>query len=272
MAHLADIFKVGGPSTIVLHGQEESDLQVWVTRPNSPQQELVKKKSKSARARRYLELAPDEEEGIAVRLEVGAMKKADVVDAIVARKNSELRKQAFNEVLFSEDYGSDWGTEGDKYLDVIQAILDRTEEIEAWNVEQKAAGLTETVIDVFADDDITRLNAEQEKFSAEVTERTEELLHAERSDVASTGIEALRERLIKERIELESDMEWMVARRYGLLHFAIRDMEDHSKLYFESMTDIQGLPEYIQEQLFRAYEGIELGVEDVKNSLTPLLS
>lgn len=274
MAHLSDLFKVGKLAPIVYPGMD--DVEIWVTRPNSPQQDLVKKKSRSAKARRQLELAADAEEGIAIRLEVNDMKKPDVVDSLLTRKVGEYRQQAFNEVLFSKDHGSDWGEEGDEYLSVISAIIERADEIESYNKElraatpegEEAAGL----IDVFEDEELTKLNAIQEKFSEETTARSAELIEQERIELSSLTLSELRETLIKERIELECDVEWMVTRRYGMLFYACRYPDDHSKLYFKEVADIQALPQLVQEQLFTAYEDTELGVEDVKNSLTPLPS
>ena len=268
MAHLNEIFKTGKLIEVVYPEMAtEEPVMVWVARPNQPQQDMVAKKARSARARRFIELKADNEEGIALKLEVDEMKKPEIVEALLDGERGKYRKQAYNEVMFSEDFGSDWGKEGEKFIEALNAAIERSSEIIAWNEEHEAAGNETEMIEPLKDKELMRINEIQEQFSAEVTERTEELLAGEHAEVAKKTLVTLRAELLKARVSLECDMEWMKIRRYGLLHYALRypDEDDRSKLYFQSQDDIISLPPVIQEQLFAAQESLEMGVEDIKN-------
>jgi hypothetical protein len=112
----------------------------------------------------------------------------------------------------------------------------------------------------------------QETFHKEVNERKEALLEEQRVEIAQKPIDRLREDLIEDRVTLECEMAWFSTYRFEQLFRAVRYPNDHEQYYFKNVTQIKGLPRVVQEQLFEAYDDVDLTASDLKNSLTPLPS
>lgn len=269
--HLADLFQTGKETTIVYPGKPET--KVWVERPNPDQQEECSRKARSARARRYYELMDeDSDERMALLQEADSMDKETLVEALMDGHVREIESRAYNDVLFSEDHGSNWGKEGEEWSGVIESLKDRLDEIDAHNEELSAAGAEEGILQPEDDPDIIRLSKVQDKFQEEVGERVEELATEKRTEIALNPIDRLRQTLIEDRVNLECDVVWFAAFKYEQLFRAVRFPKDHEKLYFKNVTQIKGLPRVVQEQLMSTYDEIDVSVHDLKNSLTPLPS
>jgi hypothetical protein len=53
-----------------------------------------------------------------------------------------------------------------------------------------------------------------------------------------------------------------------MLYYACRYPDDKKKMYFGDPSEVLEIPDYIRKQLFEAYERLEAGSDDVKNSLS----
>ena len=271
-AHLSDLFEVGKIVTVAYPGKPET--QVWVERPSPDQHEECTRKARADRARRYQELMDDNsDERLALFQEVQKMDKEQVVDALMEKERRNLERQALNDVLFSEDYGSDWGSEGEKWSAILEAITDRYREIDDRNAELKAANADEEALtDPDQDEEIQRLSKVQGNFEAEVKERRDELVKDKRTEIAVGRVDALRRELIQQRIELECDIAWFATFKFEQLYRAVRYINDHTVLYFKNSNQIKALPRVVQEQLMEGLNEVDIDVEALKNSLAPLPS
>lgn len=271
-AHLADLFENGKEHTVVYPGKPETT--VWIERPSPDQHEECLRKSRAARARRYHELMDeDSAERLALIQEVEAMNKEQVVDGLLEGESRNYERQALNDVLFSEDYGSDWGSEGEKWSEVLEALSERLTEIDEHNRELKAANADEeALIRTEKDEEVLRLSEIQEMFEAEVKERRDELVKDRRNEIAISSVEKLREDLIEHRINLDCDMVWFTTFKFEQLYRAVRYRNDHTQLYFKSASQIRQLPRVVQEQLMDGLNEVDINLEALKNSLTPELS
>lgn len=269
--HLSDIFKSGKDTKIVFPGKPEVD--VWVERPSPDQHEECMKRARSDRARRYHELtAEDSDEHLALLQEVGGLDKEELVQALLDRETRTLERQALHDVLYSEDFGSDWGKEGEKWSAVLDGLQERIEEIRVHNDELKAANAESGFIDIEKDEEIIRLSAVQSSFEAEVGARKAELVGDRKIEIALDPIDKLRKSLLEQRVSLECDLAWYATFKYEQLFRAVRYQHDHSTLYFKNTSQIQGLPRPVQDQLFEALSEVDVNVEDLKNLSTPLPS
>ena len=77
---------------------------------------------------------------------------------------------------------------------------------------------------------------------------------------------------MEERINLECELEWFATFKFEQLYRAVRWPDDHSRFYFQKVSQIRGLPRPVQEQLFDALNQVDINAEELKNSLTPLSS
>ena len=269
--HLAELFTSGQETIIVFPGKPET--KVWVERPNPDQHDECMKRARADRARRYHELmSEDSDERLAFLQEVDTMNKKALVDALMEREVRNLDQRALHDVLFSEEHGSDWGTEGQEWTSVLDALQQRIVEIEERNKELRAAEAVDGMIELKEDPDIIRLSEVQSRFEAEVKARRDELVEEARETIALEPIDKLSEDLIKQRVNLECDLIWFATFKYEQLFRAVRFIDSHETLYFKNVTQIKGLPRPVQDQLFDALNEIDINTDDIKNSLTPLPS
>jgi len=270
-AHLTDLFETGQEVPITYPGKPET--AVWVERPNPDQHEECMRKARADRARRYHELMdPESDERLALVQDAEAMDKEALVEAILEKYTRNLERQALNDVLFSEEFGSDWGKEGEKWTAVLDGLQARFEEINVHNKALDAAKAEEGQIDIEADPEVVRLTTIQDQFQADVAARSADLVTDKKIEIALENIKALRKDLIQQRIELECDLQWFASFKYEQLYYAVRYPNDHTQLYFRRSSQIKSLPNVVQEQLMDGLNEVDLDVDALKNSLTPLPS
>ena len=67
-------------------------------------------------------------------------------------------------------------------------------------------------------------------------------------------------------------MAWYEEYRVYQVYYACRYPEDHNKLYFSRADKILGMPPGVRQQLFDAFDEIDVAGLDLKNLLTSLSS
>lgn len=269
--HLTEMFRRGKPVTLKYVDPDTSqpgEVELWLSKPSSQQQDQALKVSKAKQVRRQVEFAnQDEAEYLAIWQAVDRMSREEVVNALADFHEGELRTQSFNEVLHSEEHGSDWSDEGDSYLGLLEAITQRLQEIAAINDDE-----TSERVNPEDDEELQRLSVRQEKFQEEVDERFEVLRKGVLVQHKNKRAETVKDELIEKRIEQEVGMVWYQEYRTQMLYYSVRYPDSHDKLYFDSPYDVLELPLPMQMQLFREVDDLDQGIESAKNLLTPLLS
>jgi hypothetical protein len=268
MAHLSDLFNKGEVVTIT--DSDDVEYEVFVRRP-APTQQQAALDAANARMASYT-IQYEDKEGeryVAISAAVKVVHdKDELIDQLMMYEESDLKQQAYNEVLYDRDIGSVWADikndeEGEEYLEIITAIGTRWEEITRHN-----ADVEDDPIDSEHDDVLQALMAKQGKFQAEVDERAAVLIANARQKHVNKPLAQLQNELIKKGIEVEAKLYWYEEYQVKMLYYACRYPDDHKKLYFDEPYDVLELPQYIRAKLFKAYEEQELGSEDVKNSLS----
>lgn len=281
--HLADMFTTGELYTVVY--PEFPEVDVWITRPTSQQNQLAQKQARIARARRIQELTEGTDESVALELQVNEMTKEEVVEALVSRERRTFEQQAYNEILYAEpgkslgddeeepetQYGKYWGPEGSQYVDLLDAQIARMDEIKQHNIEQEAGGGND-IINPISDEEMLRLHQVSAVFEKQTLDRVNELVANKTSELSRKPIDKLRRELHKSLVDAECDMLWFETYKTHMLYYAVRYPDSRHKLYFQNVDQISDLPQAIQSQLFSKYDDVDMGAQQTKNLLTPLSS
>jgi hypothetical protein len=274
-AHLSELFRTGKIVALEVADPDDDSstikVDVWMRKPHPSQQDEAMEKARAKQARRLRELRdPESDFHLAMTLEVAEMDHDLLVDQLCRFRETKLRQQAHNEVMFSEEFGSDWGTSGHKYLDLVAAVSQRMQEVADKN-KSLPEGSPERIR--FDDDkELVKLQEEQFVFEQEVRDRTDQLMLEHRKTLSPKTDEDLRLELIKINQETEASLIWYQEYRTNLLFYAIRYPDDRKKLYFNTPYDILELPIRITNILFDEYDQLDRGTDLLKNLPSPLPS
>ena len=265
--HLSSLFHSGTEVTIV--DTEGNEYPIWVQRPSSLQQEESREYA-SAKVARFKLQAKDKKSDTYMALQATAQDDSydDLLSARLRFEEPSVRDAALSEVLYTE--GSEWSEE-DKYFGLITAMSERFNEIERFNNEMEEAG-SEERIDIDTDEKLLEVSKEHDRFQDEVQRVGDAELERLKEEFRKIPEDELREQVVKKTLDLDARMQWYEAYRTRMLSYACRFPEDHKKLYFASHDEVMEVPYYIRSQLFAAYDEVEKGSEDVKNSLSLLSS
>lgn len=263
--HLADLFNKGETITIVDASDVEYEIFVRRPDPNQHQTALDAGNAKLASITvQYESRSGPRYDSIAAMVRAEPDKDV-LIDQLVQYELSDVRQQAYHEVLYG-DAGSVWDgeDEGRSYLDVLQGINARAEEIIRYN---------ETIdeddrLDQETDEMMTSLLEAQTLFQSEVAVREGELMLDVRVKHQNKPVAQLQNELIKAGLEVEGKLYWYEEYQTKLLYYACREPDDVKQLYFDNPYDILELPQYIRALLYEAYERLELGSDELKNSLS----
>ncbi len=269
--HLSDIFRTG--TEVVVADDSGNEFPIWVMRPSGLQQEQARDHA-NAKVARYKLQSKDKNSDtyLTLRMHVDEQPLEDAIESRLGFEEPQIREAALNEVLYGEVDGeeSEWSKD-EKYLSVLNAISDRASEIEKFNGEMEEGG-SEERIDPDEDEKLQELMEEHERFQVLTQAQVDKEMQRQRDQFASLNEGALRAELLEKTFELDTRMQWYEAYQLRMLAFGCRYVDDHRRLYFDSADDVYEVPVYIRTQLFDAYNEIERGSDNVKNSLSLLNS
>jgi hypothetical protein len=268
--HLSDLFRVG--EVVTVKDDEGNEYQIFVRRP-SPLQLEKARETANGRMGRHKREAFDPVSDIRIGMEAGVQDstREELLEIRVQFDAPEFRDEAFNEVLYSDDEDGENWNEDDRYLTVLAGISERMADIKKYNDEMKEADAVD-FIDEEEDAQLVSLMVDYDLFQSQVEERADVLIAEKSESRGNMTIEELREDVIKTTVELEARMIWYEAYQVTMLYYACRYPDDKKKLYFSEPDEVLEIPQYIRGQLYDAYEKLEAGSEDVKNSLSLLNS
>lgn len=265
MAHLRDLLSKG--VEVPITDVAGNEYRIWVVRPSVLQQEEARSKA-SGKMARFKTAALNREGDRYDAIRLGFQEITSHEDLVATRllyNESDIRDQAFNEVLYGED--SKWN-ENDMYLDLVRGITSRMAEIQTYNSEMKAGDASDRMSED-TDEELQALLKVQEEFRAEVQANVDVKLEEQKATLDGMTDVALREELMTLALDLEAQMMWYQDFQARMLFYACRYVDDKAKFYFDEPEDVLELPEYVRTILYRAYEELEKGSSDLKNSLSP---
>jgi hypothetical protein len=275
--HLSDVFRSGLDVEVQAPNYEDPNnpliYTIWMQRPAAHQHEeaMNKARAKQARIRRqYTDKESDEY--VSMWLQVADFEELDdLVESLLAFSENDHRQKAYNEILFSKEVGSDWGPGGSRYLDLLGAVADRMDWILKHN-EELAEEDDHLRVWPENDEELLALQAEADTFEKEVEVRMAEMKEAAIAELKTHSTEALRKRLFKKMVDTEAGLAWLQEYRTLMVFYACRYSDDHRRLYFKSPESLWELPDSVRSQLFNAWQDLDAGTDDIKNSLSLLPS
>jgi hypothetical protein len=282
--HLSEYFKSGQlfEMKVPNHRNLENPIvfKLWLQKPNPLQQDEAMKKGRAKQARlkqQYRDESSDDYLSLMEEIaQLGGMD--ELVDALAQIEAGKLRQQSYNEVLYKpsgvDDEGKDiylWGEDGSEYLDLLEAIRDRFEEVSKAN-EALAEEDQHLAIKFEQDEVMQQLQARENEFEAEVEARTQKLIEVEKAKLRGNSVASLRKMMFNRMVETEAGMAWLQEYRVRMLFAACRQADNHNRLYFEDIDKIWELPDFVRTQLLEAYDKLGGELDDVKNSLSLLPS
>jgi len=271
--HLEDLFRKGTAVTIT--DSDGVEYRIFVRRPGPNQHDAVLEAANGKMAKYTIQY--DRKEGSSYEALSALVLSYDHDELLTERLRyfeSEIHDQAFNEVMYDEKVGSKWSDLGNDdddddveftgYLDILNAISTRYDEISRFNDEVAA----DDRIHPEDDEELNRLNEVQVKFQGEVQERVDVLTDIERRKHMNKPDAQLRNEIVKNGINVEAKLHWYQEYQVRLLYYACRNPENEDELYFSDPYSILELPSYIKDKLYEAYQELETGSENLKNSLS----
>lgn len=272
--HLKDLFRTGKLISIAgtLEDGTAAESEIWIQKPQAWQNDEASTMARAKQARRRAKFRnPEADEYQVFSGNVDELSKEEVLVELLRIENQKLHQQAYQEVLHDSDNPDKpkWGEGGQDYVDLLEAVQQRYNEIREHN-----AGIddTELGIKLETDEELIRLNAQMDEFQAEVKAKLDVLLRAQETSLKKLSVEVLRKKLLDKLIDMDVNLHYYQEYRMQMLFYACRDPDDHSQPYFEEIGEIWELPELVRSKLFAEYDAIDQGIDDLKNSLSPLLS
>lgn len=281
--HLKDLFKTGDLVTIPVVNPDDPEnpinVEIWIRKPTTSQHDEALTKGRSAAARRRNQFRDKESDlYISVMEQVNAIEtKTELAEKILSYEDQKLHQQAYHEVMFPEvDEDDDeneprWGKDGQHYMDLLTAVRDRYEEILKHN-EELTPDEQHLRLSLETDEELARLAAEQEEFQKDVEERYELLKARELAKWTAKSNEDLRATLHKRMVELDVGAAFYQEYKSRLIYFSCRYPDDKDRLYWDSPDEIWEQPQFVQSAILNAIDTLEMGQDDLKNSLSLLSS
>ena len=283
--HIRDLFSTGQMFTVeaVNSEMEPIEFEVWLRKPTPDAMKEINDKAGAAAARvRAKYRDPDNPRLITLEDEMKSLNRDGVLDFILEAREPELRQQAYNIVLFSEDVGSNW-SEADiekddgevippkDYLNTVLAAAERLVEIEKFNSELSEEDV-HLRIDPEQDEEFVSLDVIQQEFNDEVEGELEKLRQAERNKHKNKTTDSLRKEALKMIIDTDVNIVRYQKIRFEQVLYCTRYPDDKDRRYFKDTDEIESLPTSILEQLLDGVEEVISGPGDIKNLLSLLPS
>lgn len=238
---LGDLY-VKGESLTIDDGLGDP-ITVWIQKPNPVQHEAIIRSANSARAQVLLELKNKEGD-----IYLSALDEIDtqyptldtLITFLVETDMSEKKQKIEAELLFDKE--SEWAE--DNYL---QGLYD------LWNDKMKDRYFSEE-----EDEEATKIFQELKRFSEEVEKSLDGYRKKARSDYELMGEDRVLDRVIEKHIKSIGTQAWFAAYRRSQILFATREIDDHSKFYFEDIEEVRSLAIEVIQPLVAKIEEISV--------------
>lgn len=245
MRRLTDLYKRGKPLT--LNDGKGEPLEVYIQKLNPVEREKVNRRANSERAkvlalRRY----PDSDEYQEIWVAAEELDRDGMESLVVAEAMVRRRAAIEAQIAFSDE----WSKDG--YLDGLRDSWEDGLKFEfAKNPDHEEA---------------SRVFNELKRFAEEVDTQIAAAEEAERKDLAGKSDETLRDECLKLLLNARADQQWLRGYRLEELYLSVRDPQDHNKLYFESIDEVDSLMAEIKTLLLTEVRNLTVEPSEGKDS------
>lgn len=208
----------------------DEDLAVWVQAPSPLQREQAMRDANAARAKSSLRVRRKDEESeeyLTAQVFVSEMSNDTLIEYLLEYDAEKRQAEAMRDVLSKDEW---------KDFSSLQDAMRKYE-------EEPPEG---------EDPDYDALMEADDRFGDQVDERTTEITDADRQSLKMLSRETLETRAMEKRVELIGAQVFMQEYQRQMCFYAVRDIEDHGVLYFESAREWADQPDQIQNAITEA--------------------
>lgn len=281
--HLRELFRTGKEVKFDVETDEgPQEVLLWIRKPTAGQQDEALNKAKGQQARRRnVYKDKDSDQYLSYWSDIEQMdSKEDLIDNLFKFDRQRFKTQAYNDVLYNEEYiprdedgEPKWGEGNQKYLELLVGIQNRMDEILKFNEELEDED-SDLWVKFEEDEELQRLEAERDEFESVVDERFEQLKNGFEVEHGRKKLEELRTLLMKRLIDSDASLAWYEEYRKWMLFFACRDYDDRTRTYFSKPDEVLELPGHVLQILEDHLNDLDRSGADIKNlpSLQPSFS
>lgn len=224
---------------------DENAVQVYVKKLNMHETEQALRAANMVRAA-TIAASKDPEHTVykSVLADVLDMPVEDMKDFLISLPLAEKRESVEAEIAANPEWEED---------NVLQGLTD------AWR-----EGLHDKFVKDAEDPEAKPVYEQLKRYSDEVEAVLEREAVALRRDLDDLSEEELRKRTTEQMLKNKADMDWSDAYRKSELLHAVRDPEDHTKKYFEGLSDLDELEKLTMLRLLAEYRGVTVDPKEGK--------
>lgn len=249
---LGDLY-VRGKEISIDDGTDDA-VSVWLQKLNGIDRESCLRRSHAAKAR-FLTEADNEDSELFQSLygQIRALPDREgLVAVIVAEDLAKFRQRVEAELAADE---ATWGK--DNYL---QGLVD------AWIGDEDEGGLAAVMAQDPDDPEVQRVNAELERYEAEVVARVQAENERLMKDWSDAPNEVLWRRATGRLLDLRATEVFGKEFERQQLFYSVRDVDDHAKRYFGTLTEFDDLDDVVRDQLLKEYSELMVSPIEGKDS------
>lgn len=275
--HLRDLFTTGKLVTIKIphpnNLEEVWEYDIWLQKPSVTEQEEAASKARAKAARMKATLRDkDSDEYLILIGDTEGLSRDELKRRVIEYETGKLKSQAFNEVMYDDDYQIKdeegkplYGKDATGYADLMMAISNRMEEIDAANMDIPEDERRDRWASFEDDEELQKLYVARDEVEKATDERYQVLYQHQMRELEGIPTAELQSRLVALYRETTLNLEWFQVYNSEMLWRACRYPDDHKKKYFSSPGEITDLPRDVVEYLLNQYESLSMTGVDVKN-------
>jgi hypothetical protein len=233
----------------------DDKIAVWVQPPSPLQRDQALRDAQAARARAILKTKRDDtsEEQLTSLAFLAEMSLPTLIEYLIAHNEDDTRTEAIRDVLQAPEW---------KDMTELQDAMRQFEEADTAEDDPEWAPLL----------------ARDAEYGRQINNRIEELDGASRESFALLGRDELERRALAKRSDLVGSQSFMNEYERQMTWYAVRDIDDHGSLFFESAREFADQEDDVRQILGRALtqfiqDGTEaknlLGAESSSDSSAP---
>lgn len=234
-------------------------VRVWIQKPDPVQHDAIILAAASQQAVVMSSERTQDNEWLGALAEVVMIDRQLLIDELVYLKEAERRPAAASRVAFDEERdwkvlksGTDQTTWTYNYLEGLQT---------AWEESLKARFEQNP-----EDSEAKRVKGELDRFEAEVAEELMSEINPHRRDMENQSLEFLQDEVTRQRLKMHALMKWHREHTDQTLFYAVREPDDHSKMYFDSIDQTRRVAREVKNALMGRYNEITMDSVQGKGS------
>lgn len=210
---------------------EDGEIAMFVRPPSPLQREQAMRDGQARRARALINAKrnEDSEEHLTIMAFLADMSDETLIDYLLVQEQNDRYQEAMREVLSREEWAN---------MTELQDALRQFEDME----DEELVG----------NEEYSALMELDEKFTEQIRERLSSLTDAQRDAMRLMRRETLERRALEKRSEMVGSQAFINEYQLQMEFYAVRDADDHSKLFYSSAREFAEQHEAVREKIAEA--------------------